>query len=153
MGLPALATSDALASRLADGIPEGAERRAQALLEDASTLVRSTAGLTWVDAEGELIADIPDLARLVVLAAAKRAFENPKGVRSETAGPFTVQHANRDGDLVWLTDAEVAQLGALRTKPRLWTQSTTRCEVETGALYADVDPAGSKLPWLARDQF
>lgn len=103
MALPPLSTVEELERRVGKPIPEGAERdRALALISDASTLVRHEAGRTWVDAEGELLADdVPDMAVVVTLAAAQRAWYNPGGVESTQVGAVSI----RFGD-VWLTAIE-----------------------------------------------
>lgn len=108
MALVPLTTVEELERRLGQTIPSGPERdRAEALLSDASTLVRHEAGRTWVNAVGE-IEDVPDLAVTVTIKAALRAWYNPAGVESQQLGAASVRY----GD-VWLTGTERDSLSQL----------------------------------------
>lgn len=103
--LPALATVADLEARLGHTITDAGEReRAQALLNDASTLVRFEAGQSWVDENGALTA-VPDLAVTITCQAALRGWYNPAGVESEQLGAVSVRYGN-----AWLTAQERAQL-------------------------------------------
>lgn len=109
MALPALVGLEELERRLGESILEPAERdRAAALLSDASTLVRHEAGRTWVDANGDLVADVPDIAVTVALHAAMRAWYNPASIESQQLGAASV----RFGD-VWLSAVERDRLNSL----------------------------------------
>lgn len=111
--LPALASLDDLNVRLPEPAEEDAdEARAQAALDDASTLVRLTTGQSYVDEDEELIDSIPDVVVVVTLAAARRAYLNPDDVRQESVGPYSVTLA---GTGVYLTDDEKALLSPADT--------------------------------------
>lgn len=103
--LPSLATVADLEARLGHPITDAAEQaRAQALLNDASTLVRFEAGQSWVDESG-VLAVVPDLAVTITCQAALRGWYNPAGVESEQLGAVSVRYGN-----AWLTAKESAQL-------------------------------------------
>jgi hypothetical protein len=104
--LPPLVSS--LESRL--GLPAGALQdedlaRATAALEDAATLalaeVSETLGEAW-----KLAA--PAVVSLVVLKAARREYENPRGMNQEALGEHSVGLTDTSG--VYLTAREVAQV-------------------------------------------
>lgn len=110
MALVPLATVEDMETRLGKAIPVGTERdRAQALIADASTLVRHEVGRTWVDAEGEL-QDVPDVAAMTALSAAIRAWYNPSQIESAQLGAVSIRYGN-----VWLTAAERERLGTIVT--------------------------------------
>lgn len=88
MALP-LADVAALEERLGVSLSGADVTRAAALLSDASALVRSEAGRTWLDADGAL-EDVPEVIAAVVLAAALRGWHNPAGVQSERVGDYGV---------------------------------------------------------------
>lgn len=154
--LPAFATIDDLDARLPAGVSGPDDARAQAALDDASALIRSQAGRSWVT-DDELDDDIPDIIRTICVRAALRCFINPDGVTQEGAGPFNRSFANASSD-VYLTAAEKAQVRAAAGKGGLWTQPTTRGDVADcgdlaeydGTCYVEVE--GSELfPLLASD--
>ena len=129
--LPALVSLEDLVARLVtEPASGGEEARAQAALDDASTLVRSVAGETWVDDENELVEDVPDPVQTVVLAAAKRAYLNPEGHAQKSNDDVSVTYA-RDAASggVFLTAAErdmVITAVSGTSRPALWTLRTTR---------------------------
>lgn len=104
--LPPLATIADLEARLGHGITDpGEQARANALLADASALVRFEAGQTWVDeTTGELV-PVPDLAVTITAQAALRGWYNPSGIESAQLGAVSVRYGN-----AWLTAQERAQL-------------------------------------------
>lgn len=92
------------------GFPEGTLdgpdlERANAALLDASTLagaeVSKSTRTRW-------LAVAPEVVVLVVLKAAKREFENPRGLATETLGEHAVGLTDTSG--VYLTEAEVKQI-------------------------------------------
>jgi len=98
----------ALEARL--GIPVGSLvdedlARATAAIEDATTLVLAEVSTARSD---EWIYDSPDVVRLVILKAARREYENPRGLSSEALGPHAVGMTDTSG--VFLTEREVAQI-------------------------------------------
>lgn len=116
MPLPPLADLNALQDRLgrndlvdvhgAPIAPEGV--RAQAALEDASSLVRAEAGKSYTDeAHAVLDENIPDIIVSITLAASQRAFNNPQGATQASIGDVSVSFS-RDGSAgtVFLTKAE-----------------------------------------------
>lgn len=108
MALVPIATVEDMVARLGKPVEDGAERdRAEALLSDASTLVRHEAGRTWVDAEGDL-EDVPDVAVMTALSAAIRAWYNPSQIESAQLGAVSIRY----GD-VWLTAVERERLSTL----------------------------------------
>lgn len=107
MTLPALVTVSDLEALLGATIDDS-DARARQVLSMASAQVRSVVGLTWVDADGFLTA-VPELAKAITVAAAARAWANPTGARSSTAGPFG---ATWDGG-VMLTGDEREALASL----------------------------------------
>jgi hypothetical protein len=106
--LPPLATLADLSARIIGDIAPGDETdRANALLTDASTLVRFEAGADWVDENGALT-DVPDIAVTITLASAVRAWHNPTGAESQQLGAASVRFGN-----AWLTGAEADRLSSL----------------------------------------
>jgi hypothetical protein len=109
MALVPLATVEMMETRLGKPIEAGAERdRAEALISDASTLVRHEAGRTWVDAEGDLVVDVPDVAVMTAISAAIRAWYNPSQIESAQLGAVSIRY----GD-VWLTAVERDRIGSI----------------------------------------
>lgn len=103
--LPPLATIADFEARLGRPITDATEQaRANALLADASALVRFEAGQTWVD-ENDALTDVPDLAVTITCQAAMRGWYNPAGVESQQLGAVSVRYGN-----AWLTAQERAQL-------------------------------------------
>jgi hypothetical protein len=88
------------------GSLEGADkRRAEKALEDAAVLAlaeaSATKAATWET-------DCPKVVRLVVLKAARREYENPRGLDSESLGEHSIGITETSG--VYLTAREVAQI-------------------------------------------
>lgn len=132
--LESLATLEMFEERIAGGIAEEDTVRAQAVLDDASALVRAEAGKSWIGSSGMLEDDIPDVILTIVMKAAKRAFTNPDEVRSESIDNYSTSY----GD-VYLTKTEVSLVrGAAGVRGGLWTQSTTRREPDFGGDLPDV---------------
>jgi hypothetical protein len=105
---PLLPPVSALERRL--GLPVGElsdeeNARAEDALDDAATLVlaevSASKGLVWETSA-------PKVARLIVLKAARREFENPRGLTSESLGEHSVGMSDSSG--VYLTAREVAQV-------------------------------------------
>lgn len=92
------------------GIPEdslAAEdlARAEEALADAATLILAEVGATKASA---WTTDAPKVVVLVALKAARREFENPQGLASESVGDHTIGLSESSG--VYLTSREVAQV-------------------------------------------
>lgn len=79
--------------------------RAEAALDDAATLalaeVSATKATAWAT-------DAPKVVSLVVLKAARREFENPRGMETESLGEHSVGLTDTSG--VYLTAREIAQI-------------------------------------------
>ncbi|WIC90157.1 head-to-tail adaptor [Arthrobacter phage VroomVroom] len=79
--------------------------RAEEALDDATTLalaeVNETKAILWT-------VDAPKIVTLVVLKAAKREFENPRGMESESLGEHSVGGLDTTG--VYLKRSEIAQI-------------------------------------------
>lgn len=107
--LPALATLDQFEARIGRTLSDPAEvARAEALLSDASALVRFESHTDWIDPDTGDPTAVPDVAVTITLASAVRAWYNPAQVTSEQLGAAMV----RFGD-VWLTSAEADRLSRL----------------------------------------
>jgi hypothetical protein len=66
--------------------------RANAALEDASTVVLDAGDSTWTEV------DVPDPVKTVVLAVARRVFENPEGATQKSVGDLSLSYgSNSDG--------------------------------------------------------
>lgn len=108
-------------------VEAAAVARAQAALDDVSAEIRAVAGKTW---DGE---DTPDIVFTVCCSAARRAYENPSNLRSQSIDGYA---DTRDGTVIGgveLTDDEKhkVQQAAGGTSPGIWTLGTTRGELET----------------------
>lgn len=79
--------------------------RATDALDDATTLalaeVSDTRAAAWT-------LDAPKVVRLVVLKAARREYENPRGLEQESLGEHSVGLTDTSG--VYLTAREIAQI-------------------------------------------
>lgn len=145
-----LASRVQFAARLPSGVAAADEARADAVLEDASALVRAEAGKTWVTGDA-LDTDLPDVIVSIVIACAKRAFVNPEDLESVGVDGHTARF--RD---VYLTKNERRLVRQAAGRTGLWTQSTTRLDdagtPDVPYVYLDVeyvdgaDPA-EPIPW------
>lgn len=99
--------------------------RVNAVLDDASALVRDEAGRTWIDPDTDSLTAVPGSVRAVVLRAAERAMRNPQGFSAESAGDYSYQRTNVEPG-VYLTDAERAIVRKAIGRTGLWTQPVTR---------------------------
>lgn len=109
--LPTIAAVADVEARLATTFAEPDIVRVEALLGDASALVRHEAGTTWVDENGDLIDDVPDLAVAIVCAVTIRALHNPADIDSTQMGAVSVRYRE-----VWLTRTEAERLARLTRK-------------------------------------
>jgi hypothetical protein len=134
MSLPLPPPLSALESRL--GLPPGTlldedKARAEDALDDATTLalaeVSETKAAAW-----EL--DAPKVVRLVVLKAARREFENPRGLEQESLGEHSVGLTDTSG--VYLTAREIAQIKRAATGRSGGFVGTIR----TPSAFGDGDP-------------
>lgn len=151
MALPSLASLTDLQVRLGRTLEGSEADRAQAALDDASTLVREESGQSWVDASNNVTA--PAVLVRIVLQAAKREVTNPEGFVSETTGPFS---ATRDRDKIgaYLTEEEREIAGRYRaTVTGLWTQPTTRGEFGDGTIWGEDQNGFELFPLYADNDF
>lgn len=119
------------------GLPAGSltgedATRALNALSDASVLAIAEA--PWK--ESAWTTDAPGVVKLVVLKAARREFDNPRGLSTEALGEHTVGMTDTSG--VYLTAREIAQIRRAATGQRGGMVGTVR----TPSAYGD----GS--PWL-----
>lgn len=143
--MPDLADVDALQARLGRSLSGADLARAEAVISDVSALARAEAEQGWPDAPSGVPADVV----AVVLAAARRGFENPEGFISQTMGPLS---ATRAAVMVAdvFTAAEMTILHKARPKAGLWTLVTTRGDrdSETGFV-ADSRPGSDPIAYVA----
>lgn len=137
--LPPLATLDDLEVWSSSVIPNAA--RAEAILIAASTLVRSTTGRTWVDADEEWEEGVTDLqqdqVRTVVVMVADRVYANPAGVTQEAVGPFSRTVAAWAAYGMELTDTELEMLpGGSSGIPGLTSIRVVAPAAARGSLYS-----------------
>lgn len=106
MSIPALATLQQFQTRYESGVGVADEGRIEALLDDASALVRDIiAPEDYVDDADELEA-VPGAIIAVVCEAARRAFDNPAGLEGETTGNWTWRGSTKTESGVYLTRQE-----------------------------------------------
>lgn len=141
--LPPLAAVADLGARLPGGISEADEPRAQAALEDASSKIRSVAGVTWTT-DDELDDDVPDIIVTICCSAARRSFVNPDGVTGENAGSYGFTQANASPD-VYLTKAEQGAVRKAAGKSGMWSQPMTRGGPDV-TTWVDVTGTDEPLP-------
>lgn len=149
MALPPLASADDLSTWLGVTFSDLDRARATALLAATSTLARVTAQQTWVDDTGHLVADIPDIAVVIVTQAAARVWPNPTGVASTGVGMATASFGKP-----YLLDDEKELLEQLRsTSSGLWALPITRGHLEMtlppfwDTVEVPVDPDGEPMAW------
>jgi hypothetical protein len=100
---PALASVADLQARMG---PLDDVARAQALLDDASALMRSEVDpVTWLDDEGDLDPDRPAVLVGICCNVVQRSLTNPAGVSAESLADFQASYANASPDL-YLTRSE-----------------------------------------------
>lgn len=111
--LPPLASIEDMEARIGRTIADEELPRANALLSDASALVRFEANRTWVDPDtGAVVADVPDYVVTLTVNAALRGWYNPAGIESAQLGAVSVRYGS-----AWLTASERENLAVLtRTK-------------------------------------
>ena len=113
---------EALEARLGAPVEDADRPRALAALEDATVLVLAevsarTAALWEAGAA-------PRVVELVVLTAARRGFENPRGILSETLGEHTVSVSSSTANGVYLTSLEAATIARLANPRRVGSVRT-----------------------------
>lgn len=117
--------------------------RVEALLDDASALVRDEASLTWIDPGTGLLTTVPGSIRAVVLRSVERAVRNPQGFSAESAGDYSYQRTNVEPG-VYLTDGERQVIRRATGRTGLWTQPVTRGDEYLATVWAE-DSFGCEL--------
>lgn len=149
MALPPLVPVDALerALGLSVGTLAGADlARAEEVLQDASALVRLSAGRTWVDAGGVLL-DVPEAVFTITRTAARRGYDNPHGFETESIGSYSYTLPGSEGGGVYLTATERADVrGAVATRRGLRTMATTK-GYDDSTVYVPVVGTTTEFPW------
>lgn len=156
MALPSLASVSDLADWLGETIAEG-DKRAAAVLQAASTLVRAYTGKDWLSStdSSQLVDPIPDAVHTVTLAVAGRAWLRPGDFESttETAGPFgeTKRYVG-DGSSLYLTKTEklMLRVDSVTTTRGIGVLSTTRGE-DIQTVYVPVEGTETPFPMYASD--
>lgn len=135
----------AFQDRLGRGLRPGAETaRAAAILGDVVDLANSEARAAW---EGDDA--IPKDARVVVLAAARRIFNNPDMYVVRQGGSYTGRIHDSAFETGTFTKSELAVLHRLRKRSKLYTVETTRGEDGFDTGFLPVDGGGEPLPYYA----
>lgn len=138
------ATVEDLQARLGGKPLDDAKRlRAEALLHDASTIIRTVAG-------GGFEEPVPEIVATVCLNMAVRAYHNPEGVRQQSLGQLSTTFASADTGVA-ITDEErrlirsAAGHGVALSSIQL-TTGYDAVETVLVPVAGGVDP----LPWLTR---
>lgn len=140
--MAALVSVDELEAWLGAGAVQDVAR-ADAVLVAVSSLVRSYAGQLW-DAE-----PVPDEIRAVVKDVAARVWDNPRHVRQQSTGPFSVSYSVTG---LYLTDEERAVVGRYNAQARgLWTMGVTRNDAAADTVYVPVQGTATEFPWYGDD--
>jgi hypothetical protein len=141
-----LADVAALEIRLARTLVEPELSRVEALLEDASDLVRDVAGKTWIDPVTGLLEPVPGTVRATVLRMVERAVRNPEGFSAESAGDYSYQRTGVQPG-IYVTEGEERAIRRAIGKTGLWNQPLTRNEEALTVGFVE-DQFGSELiPW------
>lgn len=107
--LPSLATIADIEARLGHTIDDPGEIvRAQALLDDASALVRYESGASYMLEDGSALDEVPDIVVMVTCTAALRGWYNPAGIEAAQLGAVSVRYGG-----AWLSQSERDMLATL----------------------------------------
>lgn len=152
--LPPLASVADLEARLGFGTLTGNNlSRAEAALDDASSLIRSLAGMDWIDDMealdfGELAARDIDSLESTCLAVAARAYRNPEGARQASVGDTSVSYGAAPGGSVYLTPAEMKVIRHIGGLPSIGTVELVSPNAGVGSTwYVPVAGGGDPLPF------
>lgn len=95
MSLPPLASTEDILLRAPELEATIDLAQAEALLEDASAMVRAHAGRNWVNDEGDELEGVPDgIAGLVARIVTRAIRSSDDGVRQETVGNWSAAYAD-----------------------------------------------------------
>ncbi|ABS03204.1 hypothetical protein [Kineococcus radiotolerans] len=128
--------------------PTEAER-AQAALDDAIGLVLDETKRTFRDAQGK--PDVPSTVSTVIFASAKRSYQNPTGITSETVGPFAYRYGATGAFLTEDEKKALSRYGPTRSAGGLWSLGTTRGEDFSDTLWVNDQFGGDPIPWQTRE--
>ena len=136
------ATADEFEVRIGEELTDADRERAEALLLDASTLIRTIAQGDWEDP--------PDIVRLVCLNAALRAFRNPEGVRQQSLGSFSQTFGNVElGVFITEEEERLIRIAAGQGVGLDSIQLTSGYEA-TETIFVPVASGGDWLPWWTK---
>lgn len=141
-----LATSAELATWMGVVFDDTDTARAESILRVGSGWARQISGKLWPDRDAR---DFPITARGIVLAAARREFENPRHVTSEVKGPESAAYNPLAYPPGFFTQPEEKFLRRFRPSGGLWTQSTSRDDIDMTLGYIRVlGYNGSPIPYF-----
>lgn len=103
---PPLISVEQYVARLGRSLGATEEAQAEALLGDASAIVRLEAGEDFLDEAGEELEDVPDVIAGVVYAMVRRGMENPRALTGETLGDYSWQAGGASSTGIFLTREE-----------------------------------------------
>lgn len=138
-----LATIAGLEARLGRTFDASELPRIEALLDDASAMVRDVAGRDWIDPVTGLLQPVPGSIRAVVLRSVERAVRNPEGFSAESAGDYSYQRTGVQAG-IYLTEGEEKAIRRALGKTGLWTQPVTRNEFQRHTVWYE-DQFGCEL--------
>jgi hypothetical protein len=144
MARPALTTVEEL-ERTVGAIPEADQDKALARLEQASELVRAYAGTDWLNTDQTALDGVPGAIPGVVCAIVERATQNPEGITSESAGPYSRSFGADAAARVYLTAGEKAIIRHAIAAGPLGVISTTRGPMDTPNVIDDCLPEGQTV--------
>jgi hypothetical protein len=124
--------------------------RALAAIDDASVLIHAEVNNVWIES-GELIDDVPLIARTVCFKVVERVLDNPDGLTSEAVGPFSQSRATASND-VYLTSNErrlVRRAAGLQSGIGSIELETPYARTVDSTLYAPQYGGGDDIPMIA----
>lgn len=140
-----LATVDELAAWMGVSFEEEDIARAAFILRVASGAARQISGRFWPDRGA---ADFPITVRGIVLAAARREFENPRRVTYEVKGPESATYSQAAVPPGFFTDAEQKFLLRFRSGGGLFTIRTHKDDEEWTLGYIRVLGSDRPIPYF-----
>lgn len=137
------ASVEELEQRLGEALAGTERDRGQALLHDASTVIRAVAHGDWDD-------PVPEVVTTVCLNMAIRAYRNPEGVRQQSLGSFSLTFGDVETGVV-ITDEErrLISIAAGYGVALDSVQLTTGYEATSTVFVPVGDGRGDWLPWLS----
>lgn len=108
MSLPPLANSQDIVARAPELMATIDFQQAEALLEDASAIVRAFADCEWVNDDRDELEDVPDGIPGITALMVIRALRVPEGVTQEQIGNYSVSYSPYASDRLYLTRTDKA---------------------------------------------